>query len=222
MIVWSVVLPIVGTLIVLLMLGFGIARSRGLRDVLIGLRGKGKVSLLNLFSVEGAGLVLILALFVGGGIVYPLANAASLANLERLARNVEQLRAEAKDQRENAGGWQIVGAIEVPGVPQGDLRNRAVRVTIYPWVIDHHPPSGNTARFTAQIPVKHGADRDSTPSMLTIYVEYDNYKTLAIDVPRDAFNKRVIHIDGKLEKLPAIDPDKTTRPDVPESWEARR
>ena len=223
MIVWSVVLPIVGTVAMLVLLGVGIARSRGLREVLLGIRGKGKVSLLNLFSVEGAGLVLILALFIGGGIVYPLASATSAGELEKLAREVGRLKTEARELREKSAPWQIVGTIEVPGVPQEVLKNHSVRVTVVPWLINQHLPSGSTARFTVDVPATRNSEADPSATMVTVFVEYDNYKTLTVDVPRGAFKDRVYKIEAKLERLPEVaDRGAPSRPEVPEAWETRR
>ncbi|HEY7608010.1 MAG TPA: hypothetical protein VIF14_02180 [Alphaproteobacteria bacterium] len=224
MIVWSVVLPIVGTVAMLVLLGVGIARARGLREVLLGIRGKGKVSLLNLFSVEGAGLVLILAIFVGGGIVYPLANAASLSSLERLTRDVDRLRAQTQALRDKVSGWQIQGTIEIPEALQSDLEKRGLDVTIIPRVVLTEPPSGNKASFTIQVPVKRGASGDPAPAVDKLYVQYQGYKTLQIEIPPDAFRDRVIRIANKLERLPATpDTSVATRPEIPEtSWEVRR
>lgn len=223
MIVWSVVLPIVGTVAMLVLLGVGIARSRGLREVLLGIRGKGKVSLLNLFSVEGAGLVLILALFIGGGIVYPLASATSAGELEKLTRDTDRLRAQNAALREKFSGWQIVGTIEIPEALQSDLEKRGLDVTIIPRIVAPEPPSGNRASFTIQVPVKRGASGDLAPAVDKLYVQYNGYKTLQIEIPPDAFKERVIRIASKLERLPAVpDPSSATRPEVPESWETRR
>jgi hypothetical protein len=223
MIVWSVVLPIAGTVVMLVLFGIGIARSRDLREVLMGIRGKGRVSLLNLFSVEGAGLVLIVALFVGGGIIYPLANATSLSNLERLTSDVGRLRAQTQALRDKVSGWQIRGTIEIPEAIQSDLEKRGLDVTIIPRVVLTEPPSGNKASFTIQVPVRRGVTGDPAPAVDKLYVQYQGYKTLQIELPPDAFKDRVIRIANKLERLPATpDTSVATRPEVPETWEVRR
>lgn len=219
MIVWSVVLPIVGTVVLLVLLGVGIARSRGLREVLLGIRGKGKVSLLNLFSVEGAGLVLILAIFIGGGIVYPLARATDAERLEGLTKDVERLQAENAELRD---GWQVVGTVEVPGTAQIELSRRPIGVDVSPASIAPGKPSGSRVTFTIRIPSKLGPGNKIVPDVQWIYVEYPGYERLQVNISPDDFKGRVFRFSDKLLRQPREPAStKETAPETAEKWETQ-
>lgn len=100
-----VVLPVAGSLLLLLSFFVGAAASPGFRQVLLGLRGKGKASLFNVLSIEGAGVVLIIAIIAGFGIYYPLTTVPTL-----LAKEQEMREANARWPIV----WQIEGSLRLP------------------------------------------------------------------------------------------------------------
>jgi hypothetical protein len=124
-----ILLPLIAILTIVLF-GVALVFSAGFREVVAGLKQEGRFSLLNVFSVEGVGAILVLGLLMGGGVIFPLYQfpEACFRSMDERAKEHDKARKELSDLRdehreiydkltryENPQHWSITGYLSIPG-----------------------------------------------------------------------------------------------------------
>jgi hypothetical protein len=123
-----ILLPLIAILTIVLF-GVALVYSAGFREVVVGMGGEGRFSLLNVFSVEGVGAILVLGLLMGGGVIFPLYQFpdACFRSMEERAKEHAKVETELDDLRdkyqsiseklaryESPQHWSITGYLSIP------------------------------------------------------------------------------------------------------------